>query len=137
MQSNTGEAMDEYVVQGSLGMPRGSSLRIDDGRGMLVYVWEGELWLTQEDSQKDHMLAAGGCFRIDRDGATIAHSLRRSVVTLSSPEADCQARRIVLVKGAALPLVLHRETGWRAIRTLRRLWHALLAPHSGLTAAAR
>lgn len=128
--------MDEYVVQGSIGMPRGSSLRIDDGRGILIYVWEGEVWLTQEASRKDHMLVAGSSFRLDRDGAAIAHSFRRSVVTLTSPEPEWQARRIAVIKGAeSPPIVLRRETGSRAGRALRRFWHGLLSPHSGLTAA--
>jgi hypothetical protein len=126
MRFQSGDAMDEYVVQGSIGMPRGGSLRIDDGCGILIYVWEGELWLTQEGSRKDHMLGAGSSFRLDRDGAAIALSFRRSVVTLTSPEPECRARRIALIKSAkAPPIVLHRDGGKRAGRVLRRFWSGL------------
>ena len=38
--------MDGYLINGSVGIPRGSLLRIDEGKGVLVYVWQGELWLT-------------------------------------------------------------------------------------------
>jgi Protein of unknown function (DUF2917) len=108
MTADRSEQMDEYIVQGSMGMPRGSTLRIDDGCGMLVYVWEGELWLTQDGSPKDHLMHAGEKFRLDRGGAAVAYSLRRSVVTLSSPKPGGYARRIGLTRaGAAAPLVLY------------------------------
>ena len=56
MQSTRREIMDEFLLQDPIGMPRGSLLRIDGGAGVLVHVWEGELWLTQEGSAKDHVL---------------------------------------------------------------------------------
>ncbi len=66
-------------------MPRGSLLRIDGGAGVLVHVWKGEIWLTQEGSTKDHVLGAGQSFRVDRGGATLAQAFRRSVVSLTPP----------------------------------------------------
>jgi hypothetical protein len=77
--------MDRNLENGSVGIPTGSLLRIDDGAGALLHVWEGELWLTQEGSRKDVMLLAGQSFRIERDGATIVHAFRPSKVSLSSP----------------------------------------------------
>ncbi len=128
--------MDEYIVQGSLGMPRGSSLRVEDGRGILVYVWEGEIWLTQDGSPEDHMLLAGQWFRLDRDGTAIAHSFRRSVVTMTAPDPDWHARRIVLTKGAAAaPVVLHREAVSRARHALRRFRSRLFGPDADAGAA--
>lgn len=100
--------MDGYLVKGSVGIPRGSMLRIDDGVGMLLYVWEGEIWVTQEGSTKDHLLEAGQWFRVDRGGAAIAHALKRSVVGLSSPTPEIPAQYISLVHPrGALPAVLH------------------------------
>jgi len=77
--------MDDHPKQDPIGVARGSLLRIDDGAGALVHVWEGELWLTQEGSPQDHLLGAGQTFRIDRDGATLVHALQRSLVSLSRP----------------------------------------------------
>ena len=85
--------MAEYKSNTSIGMPRGSLLRIDDGAGVLVYVWEGELWLTQEGSPKDHLLGAGQTFRIERDGATLAHAFQRSLVSLSPPAPQSSSFR--------------------------------------------
>ena len=50
--------MDGYVVHGGMGMARGSYARIEDGRGILVYVWDGELWITQEGDPRDHFVRA-------------------------------------------------------------------------------
>ena len=112
--------MDGYLVKGSIGMPRGASLRIEEGEGMLVYVWEGEVWLTQEGSRKDHMLQAGQWFRVDRGGLAIAHAFRHSVVSLSAPSPDVPAERVTFSRGRGdTPAVLHQrgDTGtWQGIR---------------------
>jgi hypothetical protein len=85
MQSNRREAMEKFPLQDPVGIPRGSLLRIDGGVGVLVHVWEGELWLTQEGSAIDHVLQGGQSFRIDRGGATLAHAFQRSLVSLTPP----------------------------------------------------
>lgn len=77
--------MDEFTSQDRIGMPRGTLLRIDGGAGVLVHVWEGEIWLTQEGSVDDHVLGAGQSFRVEREGATFAQAFRRSVVSLTPP----------------------------------------------------
>jgi hypothetical protein len=121
--------MDGYLIDGSIGMPRGSLLRIDEGAGVLLYVWEGELWLTEEGSCEDHVLQAGQWFRLDRGGAALAHAFRRSVVSLSSPTPEGPARRILLAQGdAGTPVVLHRSRESRLRRALRRLLDSLFPP---------
>jgi hypothetical protein len=121
--------MDGYLINGSVGMPRGSLLRIDEGAGVLVYVWEGELWLTQEGSLEDHVLQAGQWFRLDCGGATLVHAFRRSVVSLSASAPDAPARRITLQRSdAAAPALLHRSGGSRLRRALRRLLGGGAAP---------
>jgi hypothetical protein len=100
----------ENLERTSIGMPRGSLLRIDDGVGVLVHVWEGEVWLTQDGSPRDHMLTAGQSFQVDRGGAALAHAFRRSVISLSSPGGEVQARRVTLVQsGASAPVLLHKR----------------------------
>jgi hypothetical protein len=100
-----------YLERNSIGMPRGSLLRIEDGAGVLVHVWEGEIWLTQDGSPRDHMLTAGQSFQVDRGGAALAHAFRRSVVSLSSPGGELQARRVTLAPSrASAPLLLHKRS---------------------------
>jgi len=135
--------MDEYLVQGSVGMTRGSMLRIDDGRDMLVYVWEGELWLTQERDRRDHLLRAGDWFRLDRNGSTIVYSLRRSVLSLTAPEAEHYAQRVQLFRaGTSEPMLLYRAREARGdaieryLARARRAWAQLFAPQARPTSAA-
>jgi hypothetical protein len=85
MQSTRREIMDEFLLQDPISMPRGSLLRIDGGAGVLVRVWEGEIWLTQEGSVEDHVLGTGQSFRVERNGATFAQAFRRSVISLTPP----------------------------------------------------
>ena len=67
--------MDGYVVHGGMGLARGSSVRIDDGAGILVYVWEGELWITEENQPRDIVLKAGACYRLRERGVALVNSL--------------------------------------------------------------
>lgn len=126
--------MPEYLVQGSITLARGSSLRIEDGRGILVYVWEGDLWITEEGDQRDHSVRRGEWLRLRRDGAALGTALMPSVVTLTAPEPQDFARRIVLLKADSdEPFELYssareRATGWRA--RLRRIRAAIAGPRA-------
>ncbi len=95
--------MQEQFGSESIGVPRGRTLRIIDGKGALLYVREGEVWLTQEGSTKDHVLSAGQSFRLDRNGMAVVYSFRRSVLGLSG----------------------RRE---RSASALHRFWSDLVAP---------
>ncbi len=129
--------MEEYIVQGSLGLTRGSLLRIEDGRHILVYVWEGEIWLTEEGENRDHLLKPGQWHRVQRRGSALAYALARSVVTLTAPEPEYYAGRIVLCRAGTLDEVElysanRARMPWLALAAarLRRLWSDLLAPAS-------
>jgi hypothetical protein len=131
--------MQEYIVQGSLGLTRGSLLRVEDGRDILVYVWEGELWLTEEGERTDRLLKAGEWHRLERDGAAVVYALKRSVLTLTAPEPEYYARRIVLARaGSAAPVVLYSAARVRGLHLgarLRQLWSSLFAPNARPTTA--
>lgn len=134
--------MEEYIVQGSLGLARGSMLRIEDGRDILLYVWEGEVWLTEERERQDRLLKAGQWHRLERQGAAIGYALERSVVTLTAPEPAQYARRILLVEaGAEAPVELYNASRERMRwltqlgARLRRRWSGWFAPHSRPTTA--
>jgi len=132
--------MQEYIVQGSLGLTRGSLLRIEDGQDLLVYVWEGGLWLTEEGERTDRILRAGEWYRLERNGTAVGYALDRSTVTLTATEPELYARRIVLVKaGSMAPVELYsaaRARGWRLGARARRLWSALFMPQARPTSAA-
>jgi len=132
----------EYVVHGSIGMTRGSLLRIDEGRDILVYVWEGEVWLTQDRDSADRVMKAGDWFRLDRNGAAIAYAFERSVLTLTAPEPEYYAERIQLTPaGTSTPRLLYSADRMRAatvaafLARLRRRWANLFVPHARPTSA--
>lgn len=91
----------EYLVQGNLQLARGGMLRVADGAGMLVYVWSGGVWITQEGDRRDRHVPAGGWFRIERDGLTLISALARSSITLTAPEPLGYEERIETVAAAA------------------------------------
>ena len=83
---------DEYVVHGSAGMTRGSVLRIEDGRDMVIYVWEGGVWLTEEGDRRDRYLGPGDCFRLERDGVHTKRKEKRSRNSGCSVQSRSSAR---------------------------------------------
>jgi hypothetical protein len=116
---------NEVLVQGSIAMTRGSILRVENGRDLTLYVWEGAVWLTQEGDERDRWVGAGEWFRLDRQGAAIAHATQRTVMTIAAPGRELYARRIVLAKaGSAVPLELYSaaNAGASVGALLRRFW---------------
>lgn len=129
----------EFLVHGSIAMTRGSLLRVEDGRDLLIYVWDGSLWVTQEGDARDYYIGAGEWFRVDRNGAALAYSLKRTVVSLTAPEPEGYAQRIVLAKAGTAALVeLYSGAGARVplAARLRRMWANLFNPHARPTGAA-
>jgi hypothetical protein len=108
--------MDGYVVHGGLGMARGSYTRIEDGRGILVYVWEGELWVTQEGDERDYFVRAGEWFRLKNGGTALLQAMRRTHASLTAPTPKNYARTIAVTPaGTREERVLYqrsREPGW-------------------------
>lgn len=126
------ELTDEYVVHGSLGMTRGSVLRIEDGRDMTICVWEGGLWLTQEGARRDRYLGPGDCFRIQRDGVTLAQATARCTVSLTAPRPQFYAKRVAMTKaGTGIQAELYASA-----RDTEGFWTRLFTPYSRPTTAA-
>ena len=96
---------NDYVVHDSLPLARGSVLRIEDGRELLVHARDGCVWITQERELRDIVLEPGQSFRISRGGCTLISALRGSVLALASPYPKYFARRIDLVRGSTVSVV--------------------------------
>lgn len=122
----------EYLVQGNLPLARGSSVRIENGRGMLVYVWSGNVWITQAGDRRDRHVGAGGWLRIEKSGLALITALGRSALSLTSPSELGFAERIEVVRaGSGSVEVLHAEPGWFA--RLAKRWQDLFAPVGALS----
>ena len=110
----------EHAEMTNIGIARGRVARIHNGRGQVLSVQHGAVWITQYDSIDDVCLDTGESFRIDRDGLTlVSHCGRaaRALVTLSasSPTTPFLARRVATslrrwwasLRGMPFP-----STGW-------------------------
>lgn len=89
--------LNEYLVHGDLRLPRGGLLHIKNGRDLMVHVWEGTLWLTQDRDQRDIVLNAGEWFRLDRQGSCVLEATRPSAIALTSPHEHTCAEAIELL----------------------------------------
>jgi hypothetical protein len=104
-------AMDGYVVHGGLGMARGSHTRIEDGRGILVYVWDGELWITQDGDRRDYFVRRGESFEVKRDGTTLLYAMQRTQATLTAPTPEGYARLISTTPaGTVAPRIVYQRS---------------------------
>src|ERR1044071_6205892 len=134
--------MDGYSVYGATGMPRGSLLLIEHGRGMQIELWDGELWITQEGDTRDHVVRGGTSFRVEHEGIVLANSLKGARITLTAPVPAHYAERITLTLAGSAPRVLYeraRERGGRLGgigHRIVRYWTNQSAPQSSPITAA-
>ena len=134
----------EWIVKDMVELNRGGMLRIEDGREMLVYVWDGSVWLTQDGDGRDVMLGKGGWFRLDRKGVAVLYALADCALTLTSPYAERYAAAVqILQPGARGPSTLYqgapratRAFVERARTAIRKARHGLFAPTPGPAAVA-
>ena len=106
----------EYVVQGSLDLVRGNLVRIEDGRGMLVRVISGSVWITEEGDQRDRFVTAGSHFRVASSGVTLISAISSGSIALSSPYEHGFARRIDLVRATWLSRLRARAfKAWKGL----------------------
>lgn len=77
--------MDRSTRQGSMQLGRGAFARIQDAKGLLVQVHQGELWITQEGDRRDYVVSTGESFRVRRGGRMLAYALRSSSLSLIAP----------------------------------------------------
>ena len=126
----------EHLVQENLPLVRGSMVRIEDGREMLVYVWSGSLWVTQEGDGRDRFIAGPGWFRITGAGLTLISALSRSAIGLASPYAEGFAERIEVVRGGNVA-TLFAAPGKLAALSARwaKTWSGWFAPYAQPTTA--
>jgi hypothetical protein len=71
-------------VRHAMTLGQGNLLRITDGRGLLVQVTRGELWITEENEHRDIVLRGGESFRLERDGVALIYALTPCELTMSA-----------------------------------------------------
>ncbi len=114
------EPFDEQVLLDGAALPRRGLLSIRGGRGAVLFIEHGEVWITQEGDRRDVVLSAGAWFRLDRDGTAIVQARRPAAVTLTAA-ADAPVPAIrTLPQGESRRAGRRRGHPW--LRTLTALW---------------
>lgn len=78
------EPFDEHALLDGAALPRGRLLSIRGARGALLFIEQGEVWVTQERDPRDIVLPAGAWFRLDREGTAVVEARRTARVTLTA-----------------------------------------------------
>jgi hypothetical protein len=118
-------------------LDRGNVLRIVDGRGLRLTPASGIVWLTEQDSANDHVLAPGDTHALEQDGLALVLAHRPGRVMLEVPAGtpapyrveiamseSGAGRRIVLRVARSLRLRAWRMAGGRAWRAFVAWWNA-------------
>ena len=69
-------------------MNEGQFLKIQDGRGQILAVFDGLVWVTQDGDPRDAFVAKGGVFTFDRRGLAIVEALKESRLALLEATTD-------------------------------------------------
>jgi len=68
-------------------LTEGSLLRLCNAQGRAIVVFEGRVWITQEDDLRDIVVDSGGSFSVDRPGLTLVQALGPSRLMVLDPGA--------------------------------------------------
>ncbi len=100
----------EYLVGGH-GLSKSDVLRVEWPRDVLVYVPQGQVWITEEGADDDVIIGAGEWFRLRRPGMALVEAFAPTVILLTSPHETGYAKRIEV---CTRPV--------RRARRMRRAW---------------
>ncbi len=95
-------------------LPKGRTLRIQDGKGVDLTVVAGCLWVAYEHDTVDTVLDRSDMFHVSRDGLTLVHALKEVQLRIAYP-AEAGAPRLTLGGG-------YRELGGGIARAMFTEW---------------
>jgi len=76
----------------------GQFMKIQDGRGQMLAVFDGLVWVTQDGDPRDAFVAKGGVFTFDRPGLAIVEAVKDSrLAVLATAAEDGAANEPALV----------------------------------------
>jgi hypothetical protein len=95
-------------------IPKGRTLRIQDGKGLELNVIAGCLWVTYEHDTVDTVLDPSDTFQVSRNGLTLVHALKDVELRIAYP-AEAGAPSLTLGGG-------YREVGRSVARAMFAEW---------------
>jgi hypothetical protein len=115
------EPFDARTLAEDIALSRKDLIGIRNGRGALVFVESGSVWVTQERDVRDVIVAAGEWFRLDRDGVALIQAHRAATITITAP-ADGAGAGVFRPEPGAIETPVRR----RGNPIARRFWAAVL-----------
>lgn len=70
---------------GSTRLRQGATLRIHEGEGHSIAVFDGLVWITQEGDPRDVFIASGQTFTIDRPGLVLVDAMNDTDLIVLAP----------------------------------------------------
>ena len=95
-------------------IPKGRTLRIQDGKGLELNVVAGCLWVTYEHDTADTVLDPSDTLHVSRNGLTLVHALKEVQLRIAYP-AEAGAPSLTLGGG-------YREVGRSVARAMFAEW---------------
>ena len=71
----------------------GQFMKIRDGKGQILAVFDGLVWVTQDGDPRDAFVAKGGVFTFDRPGLAIVEAVKESRLAVLATAAEEGAER--------------------------------------------
>lgn len=69
-------------------LKRGSTLKLEQGRGTVVRVVTGTVWLTQHHDTADYVMSAGASMALSGAGTTLIHACKDSSLRFVASESS-------------------------------------------------
>ncbi len=74
--------------RGVIGLPKRRLLALAGRRGERIESLRGSVWVTQDDDQRDLVLAPGEAHVIERDGPVLVQALEAALVSVQAAPAS-------------------------------------------------
>jgi len=71
----------------------GQFMKIQDGKGQILAVFDGLVWVTQDGDPRDAFVAKGGVFTFDRPGLALVEAVKESRLAVLATAAEDGAKR--------------------------------------------
>ena len=75
--------MNIELASAALRLARGQTMKVHNGAGSTICAREGTVWLTEENSRSDVLLAPGQCFRLQKSGTAVLQAFDDASVSFA------------------------------------------------------
>ncbi len=100
--------MDTSFKRALTELAAGEFLRIHDGCGRVIAVFQGLVWITQQGDTRDVLVGKGQAFTLDRQGLSIVQALEKTKLVVFAADAQQEAPATARTAPRMSSFELHR-----------------------------